>query len=93
MFVVSFFEENLLLLGNNSLLFLNKANYSRLSYHSKEISNQAKFLCLILTVCKISNESNKRLLRYCTLIFSVSCKIACVTSNLSENKAKNLQKI
>ena len=68
-----------LLLENNSLLFLN---------HSNKISNQAKFLCLILTVCKMSNESNKRLLRYCTLIFSMSCMIASVTSYLSENDAK-----
>ena len=71
--------------------FWTKANYSRSSYHNKEIWNQAKFLCLILTACKISNESNKRLLRYCTLIFSMSCRIASVTSCLSKNEAKNLQ--
>ena len=66
-------------------------NYSRFSYHGNEISNQAKFLCLILTACEISHESNKRLLKYCTLIFSMPCSIAPVTSYLSDNEAKNLQ--
>ena len=46
---------------------------------------------LILTVCKLSYESNKRLLRYCILIISMSCRIGSVTSHLSENEAKNLQ--
>ena len=40
---------------------------------------------------KISNKSNKRLMRYCTFIFSMSCSIASVTSYSSENEAKNLQ--
>ena len=30
---------------------------------------QAKLTCLLLTACKISNKSNKRLMRYCTFIF------------------------
>ena len=45
----------------------------------------------MFTACKISNKSNKRLLRYCTFIFSMPCRIASVTSYLSENEAKNLQ--
>ena len=40
---------------------------------------------------KISNESNKRILRYCTFILSFSCRIASVTSYLCENEAENLQ--
>ena len=44
-----------------------------------------------LTACKLSNKSNKRLLRYCTFIFALSCRIASVTSYLSENEAENLQ--
>ena len=59
--------------------------------HGNEIGNGAKFLCQVLTACKISNKSNGRLLRYCTFIFSLSCSIASVTSCLSENEAKNLQ--
>ena len=42
-------------------------------------------------LCKISNKSNKRLMRYCTFIFPMSCSIAPVTSYLSENEAKYLQ--
>ena len=30
-------------------------------------------------------------MRYCNYIFSMSCRIASVTSYLSENEAKNLQ--
>ena len=30
-------------------------------------------------------------MRYCTFIFSMSCRIAYVTSYFSENEAKNLQ--
>ena len=30
-------------------------------------------------------------MRYCTLIFSLSCNIAFVTSYLSENEAENVQ--
>ena len=56
-----------------------------------QILNDAKFLCLLLTACKILNKSKKRLLRYCTFIFSLSCRIASVTSYLSENEARNLQ--
>ena len=41
--------------------------------------------------CKISNKSNKRLMRYCTFIFSMSCSIASVMSYLSGIEAKNLQ--
>ena len=57
--------------------------------HGIEIWNQAKFLCQILTACKISNKSNKRLLKYRNLMFSLSCRIASVTSYLCENEAKN----
>ena len=67
------------------------ANYSRLSCHSNEFESQAKFICSLLTACKISNKANKRLMRYCTFIFPMSCSIASVTSYLSENEAKNLQ--
>ena len=45
-----------------------------------------KFLCLILTACKIPSESNKTLLSYCTLIFSMSCRIASVTSYLVKTR-------
>ena len=45
-------------------------------------------LSLLLTACKVSNKSNKRLLRYCTFIISLSCRIASVTSYLSGNEAK-----
>ena len=68
-----------------------KANYSRLSSHSNKISSQAKFVCSLLKAWKISNKSNKRLMRYCTFIFSMSCSIASVMSYLSRIKAKNLQ--
>ena len=71
--------------------FWTKANYSRFSCYSNEIWNHAKFLCLLLTACKISDESNERLARYCTFIFSMSCRIASVTSYLSENVAKTQQ--
>ena len=96
MHVVSFFEEKLVIhcsYCEKTMIFCvwTKANYSRFSYHSNEILNQAKFLRLILTACKISNESNKRLVRYCTLIFSMSYRIASVTSYLSKNEAKTLQ--
>ena len=59
--------------------------------HGNEIWNEAKFLCQVLTACKVSNKSNRRLLRYCTFIFSLSCSIASVTSYLSENEAENLE--
>ena len=62
-----------------------------MSCHSNKISSQAKFVCSLLTACKISNKSNKRFMRYCTFIFSMSCSIASVTSYLSGIEAKNLQ--
>ena len=46
---------------------------------------------LSLTAHKISNESNKIILRYFTFILSFSCRIASVTSYLCENEAENLQ--
>ena len=73
------------------LCFWTKDEYSRFSRHSNKIWNQAKFLCLLITACKLSNKSKQSLLRYCTFIFSVSWRIASVTSYLSENEAKNLQ--
>ena len=39
--------------------------------HSNEIWNQEKSLCQFLTFCKISNKSNKILLRYRTFIFFI----------------------
>ena len=68
-----------------------KANYSCLSFHSNEIYSQAKFICTLVTACKIPNKSNKGPMRYCTLIFSMSRSIASMTSYLSQNEAKNLQ--
>ena len=59
--------------------------------HGNEIWNEAKFLCQVLTACKISNKSNRRLLGYWTFIFSLSFSIASVTSYVSENEAENLQ--
>ena len=59
--------------------------------HSNKIWSEAKFLCQVLTACKVSNKSNRRLLRYCTFNFSLSCSIASVTSYLIENEAENLQ--
>ena len=59
--------------------------------HSNKIWNEAKFLCQVLTACKVSNKSDRRLLRYCTFIFSLSCSIASVTSYFIENEAENLQ--
>ena len=44
-----------------------------------------------LTACKVSNKSNRRLLRSCIFIFSLYCSIASVTPYLSENEAENLQ--
>ena len=57
------------------------------------MDNNFDFVCLcqVLTACKVSNKSNRRLLRYCTFIFSSSCSIASVTSYLSETEAENLQ--
>ena len=54
--------------------------------HGNKIWNEAKFLCQVLTACKVSNKSNRRLPRYCTFIFSLA-----VTSCLTENEAENLQ--
>ena len=59
--------------------------------HSNKIWNEAKFVCQVLTACKVSNKSNRRLLRYCTFIFSLSCSSASVTSYLIENEAEILQ--
>ena len=56
-----------------------------------EYLRKAKLTCLLLTACKISNKSNKRLMRYCTFTFSISCSIASVTSYFIEKEAKNLQ--
>ena len=90
---MSSFEEKLVIHSSyceRTIVFClsTKANYSRLSCHSNEIQNQAKFVCSLLTAFKISN---KRLLRYCSFIFSMSCRIASVASYVSENEAKNLQ--
>ena len=94
--VVAFFKEKLVI--NSSYFektivfcFWTKAYYPHLSCHSNEIWNQAKFLCLLLAASKIANKSNKRLLRYCNFMFSLSCRIASMRSYLSENEAKNLQ--
>ena len=94
--VVSSFEEKWVIHSSYCektivFCFWTKANYSHLSFHSNEIQNQAKFFCSLLKACIISNKSNKRLMRYCTFIFSMSCRTASLTSYLSENEAKNLQ--
>ena len=59
--------------------------------HNNKIWHEAKFLCQVLTACKVSNKSNRRLLRYCTFIFSLSSSTASVTSYLIENEAENLK--
>ena len=59
--------------------------------HGNEILNEVKFLCQVLTACKVSNKSSKRLLRRCTFIFSLSSSIVSVMSHLSENVDENLQ--
>ena len=59
--------------------------------HSNKIWNEAKFRCQVLTACKVSNKSNRRLLSYCTFIFLLSWSIASMTSYLIENEAENLQ--
>ena len=56
--------------------------------HSNKICNEAKFLCQVLTACKDSKKSNRRLLRYCTFIFALSYSIASVTSYLLKMKLK-----
>ena len=56
-----------------------------------KFENKRNAFCSLLTACKILNKSDKRLLRYYMFIFSMSCRIASVTSYLSENEAKNLQ--
>ena len=94
--IVSSFEEKLVIHScycEKTIVFCfwKRASYSRVSCLSNEIWNQAKFLCSLLTACKIANKSDKRLLRYCTFILSMSCRITSVTSYLSENEAKYLQ--
>ena len=82
-----FFEKHFCL-NNRPFVFSITDNHFDFGCHSNEISNEAKFLCSVLIACKISNRSNKRLLRYFTFIFSLSCGIASVTSYLSENEAE-----
>ena len=94
--VVSFFlrkiQETLFLLWKTIVFcFWRKAYYSYCKCQSKKILNQANFLWYILTAHKISNKSNKRILRYCTFIFIIPCNIASVTSYLRENETENLQ--
>ena len=48
-------------------------------------------LCNSTSACKISNKSNRRLLRYYNFIFLLSCSIVSVTLYLSENEAENPQ--
>ena len=78
-------------LNNRPFAFSITDNNFDSSCHSNKILNEAKFLCQVLTASKDSNKSNRRLLRYCTFIFSLSCSIASVTSYLIENEAENLQ--
>ena len=78
-------------LNNRPFVFSIIDNNFDSSCHSNKISNEAKFLCQVLTACKVSNKSNRRLLRYCTFIFSLSSSITSVTSYLIENEAENLQ--
>ena len=93
---MSVFEEKLVIHSSycektTVFRFWTKADYSCFSCHSNEIWKLTKFLCLLLTACKTSNKSSKRLLRYYTFILLMSCRIASLTSYLSENEAKNLQ--
>ena len=78
-------------LNNRPFVFLMIDNNFDSGCHSNKIGSEAKFLCQVLTACKVSYESNRGLLRYCTFIFSMSCSIASVTSYLIENEAENLQ--
>ena len=75
--VISFFEEKLVihfLYCEITIFFCfwTKAYYSCFKCHCNKILNQTKYFCQVLTAYKISNRSNRRLLRYCTFIFSLS---------------------
>ena len=78
-------------LNNRPFVFSITDNNFDSSCYSNRILNEAKFLCQVLTACKVSNKSSRSLLRYCTFNFSLSCSIASVTSYLIENEAENLQ--
>ena len=83
--------EHYFCLNNRPFVFPIIYNNFDSGCHSNKIWNEAKFLCQVLTACKVSKKSNRRLLRYCTFIFSFSCSIASVMSYLIENEAENLQ--
>ena len=59
--------------------------------HNNQSLNEIKFFWQGLTARKVLNKPNNRLLRYFSFIYSLSCRIASVTSYLSENKAEHLQ--
>ena len=84
------FEDHFCL-NNRPFVFSIIDNNFDYGCHSNKILNEAKFICQVLTACKVSKKSNRRLLRYFTFIFSLSCSIASVTSYLSENEAENLK--
>ena len=52
-----------LLWENNSLLFSFELPKQR------NLRNRVKFVCSLLTACKLSKKSNRRRMRYCTFIF------------------------
>ena len=83
--------EHHFFLNNRPFVFSIIDNNFDSGCHSNKIWNEAKFLWQVLTACKVPNKSNRRLLKYCTFIFSLSCSIASVTSYLIENEAENLQ--
>ena len=64
------FEKHVCL-NNEPFVFSMKDNCVDFGCHSNEIWNQEASLCQVLTACKISNKSNKRLLRYRTFIFFI----------------------
>ena len=78
-------------LNNRPFVFSITDNNFDSSCHSNKILNEAKFFCQVVTACKVSNKSSRRLLRYYTFSFSLFYSIASVTSYLIENEAENLQ--
>ena len=61
--------EHYFCLNNRCFVFSTIDNNFDSGCHSNKIWNEAKFLCQVLTTCKVSNKSNRRLLRYSTFIF------------------------
>ena len=72
-----FFLGKPLFLKNRSFAFSITDNHFDFGCNSNKIWNHVKLLWIVLKACKISNKSNKRLLRYCIFI--------------SENEAKDIK--